>query len=154
MNKQPTFALRATVAALLPPAIAVGLIAGGVFGYGDPEADGWIRALPGVAVLTVPAVVILWLLYRRLGQIQLTGASLGRAISFSTTLAVPPALTILIVGFYMAPYRELPTVLLSAAQILLATWSCLFLGAWLQWRKLRPNNSFKPKPLRSGKNMA
>ncbi len=141
-------ALIATLGAVVPPLVAAVLFASGLFGS-DPADNAWTHSIPGLAVLATPATIVLWFLYRRLGQVQASGLSLGRVASFAITFAGLPCLLLAVVGLYSAPYTQAPVVLLALVPAFIAIWLCLFFGGWLQWRMLRPNSAFKPTLLRS-----
>lgn len=141
-------ALIATFGATAPPFAAAVLFASGLFGS-DPDDNSWTHAVPGLIVLAIPATCLLWLLYRRLGQVQASSPELGRVASFATTFAGLPWLLLVAASLYNAPYTQAPLVLFVLPPLFLAIWLCLFFGGWLQWRMLRPNSAFKPTLLRS-----
>ena len=147
MSKRPTNASIATIAALALPLVATFLLASGLFGSGS-DNNGWVRSLPGAAILSVPAIAVLWLLYRRLGQVQASSPSLGRVVSFSITFAGMFWLFAVAVGLYAAPYSQALAFLLASLLVFLEAFLCLFIGGWVQWLTLRPNSSFKPNPPR------
>ena len=141
-------ALIATFGATAPPFVAAVVLGSGLFGS-DPNDNAWTHSVPGLIALAIPATCLLWLLYRRLGQVQIASPELGRVASFATTFAGLPWLLLVAAGLYSAPYTQIPLVLLVLLPLFVVIWLCLFFGGWLQWRMLRPNSAFKPTLLRS-----
>ena len=147
-KNRETHAELAVAGALLLPAVYVCLEIGGVFDPPGTPDNAFAHAFPGVLVVSAPAVLILWVLYQRLGRVLSARPAIRFVFRFAIRVAWPLPTLGFVFGFYAAPYSEVPFVFLGMVLVFAVIWSSLVLGGLVQWSQLRPNKSFKPNSLR------
>ena len=149
MSKHPTHAGIATLLALAPSGVLGAAELLGFFIAAPSRADNaLVRSAPGVVLVGLLLSFLLWLAYRRLAAQQRLDPSLGRARRFASQMGWPLPAILFVALFWASPYSHLPSILIGSVSLLAFIWLSLFLGAFVQWRWLRPNNSSKPTPLR------